>query len=165
MEYQYEKHIEESCSLLAGLEGAIVAQILINIVDSEFNVVFLDTDKGVFSLQGEMGAEYLGIRRLDLMPKQTDDEGYIVCPYQPFEYFFGKEIIQIHQIGEAWNGHGFELCFDNEPEKTIIVQSIYTGDKPKNFDDCLRLGIGNYQFEYKKHSKATLTDAKNRAAD
>ncbi|MDA9981973.1 hypothetical protein N9H39_04415 [Gammaproteobacteria bacterium] len=165
MEYQYEKYIKESCKLLPELEGAVVSQILVNIVDPEFNVVFLDTDKGVFSLQGEMGAEYLGIRKLDLMPEQTDDEGYIVCPYEAFEYFVGKKVIRVHQIGEAWNGHGFELCFENEPEKTIIVQSIYTGDKPKEFEDCLRLGIGNYQFEYKKHNKANSADAKSRAVD
>ena len=150
MEYEYKKYIKESCKLLPELEGAIVSQILVNIVDPEFNVVFLKTDKGVFSLQGEMGAEYLGVRKLDSMPEQTDDEGYIICPYKAFECFVGKKIIQAHQIGEAWNGHGFELCFDNMPDKTMIVQSIYTGDKPEEFEDCLRLGVGNYQFRYKR---------------
>ncbi|NNK84392.1 MAG: hypothetical protein HKO91_02415, partial [Desulfobacterales bacterium] len=79
MEYEYKKYIKESCKLLPELEGAIVSQILVNIVDPEFNVVFLKTDKGIFSLQGEMGAEYLGVRKLDLMPEQKDDEGYIIC--------------------------------------------------------------------------------------
>ncbi len=52
MEYQYEKYIKESCKLLPELEGALVSQILVNIVDPEFNAVFLATNKGVFALQG-----------------------------------------------------------------------------------------------------------------
>ena len=150
MEYEYDKYIKKSCQLLPTLEGAIVLQILVNIVEPEFNVVFLKTDKGVFSLQGEKGAEYLGVRKIDLMPELTNNQGYIICPHEPFECFLGGKIIQAHQIGEAWNGHGFEFCFENMPDITMIVQSIYTGDKPKEFEDCLRLGVGNYQFEYNR---------------
>lgn len=95
------------------IRGCGFLQILVNIVEPEFNVVFLDADKGVFSLQGEMGAEYLGVRKLSLSPEQTDDEGYVACLYQPFEYFAGKKIIQAHQINEAWNGYGVELSFEN----------------------------------------------------
>ena len=97
-----------------------------------------------------MGSEYLGVRKLEIMPEQTYDEVYSICPYEPFECFVGKKIIQAHQIGEAWNGHGFELCFEKVPDRTMIVQSIYTGDKPDDFEDCLRLGVAIYQFEYKK---------------
>ena len=150
MEYEYKKYIKESCKLLPELEGAMVSEILVNIVDPEFNAVFLKTDKGVFSLHGEMGSEYLGVRKLELMPEQTDDKGYRICPYETFECFVGKKIIQAHQIGEAWKGHGIELCFEKMPNKTMIVQSIYTGDKPEEFEDCLRLGVGNYQFEYNR---------------
>jgi len=150
MEYRYQEYIKESCKLLPDLEGAIVLQVLVNVVDPEFNVVYLKTDKGVYSIQGEMGSEYLGIRKLEEMPEITNDEGYIISSFKPFTIFEGKKIKQAHQVGEAWNGHGFELCFENEPNKTMIVQSIYSGDKPEEFDDCLRLGIGSYYYEYKK---------------
>jgi hypothetical protein len=50
-------------------------------------------------------------------------------------------------IGEAWNGHGFEICFEGLLGKTMLVQSIYAGEKPEGFDDCIRLGTGNYFWQ------------------
>jgi hypothetical protein len=29
------------------------------------------------------------------------------------------------------------------------VQSIYSGDKPKELEDCLRLGVGSYENLWK----------------
>lgn len=54
------------------------------------------------------------------------------------------EYVRDRTIGSAWNGHGVELSFVGVPNKTVIVQSIYAGNKPTDQEDCLRLGIGSY---------------------
>ena len=76
MSYDYEKDTKEACALLEVLEGAMVLSILINVVGPEFNVVYLETDKGVFSLQGEVGGEYLGVHRMSELPELTNEDGY-----------------------------------------------------------------------------------------
>ena len=143
-----DSNIRNRCRLLPELEGAVISAILVNVVDPEFNIVYIDTDIGSYSIHGESGGEYLGVRKINSMPGQITDEGYRICPYQPFERFVGRKIAAVHQIGKIWKGHGFELCFEKMPNETMIVQSIYAGDKPEDFEDCLRLGIGSYQFEY-----------------
>jgi len=150
MEYEYEKDISEACTLLAELEGAEVMSIRINVVDPEFNVVYLGTNKGVFSIQGEVGGEYLGVHRLQELPAITDQDGYIICKYSPFEIFEGHTISQARQIGSAWHGHGFELTFNDLLAQSMIIQSIYCGAKPEGFEDCLRLGVGHYENEWVK---------------
>lgn len=150
MSYDYEKDIKDACSLLEELEGTIILNILINVVDPEFNVVYLDTDKGAFSLQGEVGGEYLGVHRMNELPEITNQEGYIICKYPPFEIFEGRTISQARQIGSVWHGHGFEFTFLGVLTKTMIVQSIYCGAKPEALEDCLRLGVGNYENEWVK---------------
>lgn len=150
MEYNYEEYVKESNILLPELEGALVETILINVVDPEFNVVYLETDKGIFALQGEIGGEYLGVHRLTELPQITNQDGYIICKYPPFNMFEGKTISQARQIGYAWHGHGYEFCFEGILTRTMIVQSIYCGSKPPDLEDCLRLGVGYYENEWKK---------------
>ncbi|WP_108650239.1 hypothetical protein [Dongshaea marina] len=150
MEYNYELYIKESNTLLPVLEGACVKTILINVVDPEFNVVYLETDKGVFSLQGEMGGEYLGVHRRSELPEITNQDGCIICKHQPFNMFEGKTISQARQIGAAWHGHGYEFNFEGVFNRTMIVQSIYCGAQPKGLGDCLRLGVGYYENEWRK---------------
>jgi hypothetical protein len=150
MNYDYQKDIDESCKLISNLEGAVLNDFLVNIVEPEFNVVFLDTNKGVFALQGEVGGEYLGIRILSEMPSLVDDQGYIICHYPPFQMFVGKTIGQARHIGTAWNGHGFEITFIGMAEKSMIIQSIYSSPKPEKLEDCLKLGIGNYEYVWNK---------------
>jgi len=150
MNYDYQKDIELSCALLSELEGCLLEAVLINVVDPEFNVVYLQTNKGSFSLQGEVGGEYLGVHVLDTMPEITNQDGYIICKYEPFEIFVGRPISQARQIGSAWHGHGFELTFEGCPNKSMIVQSIYCGSKPDQLEDCLRLGVGFYENEWVK---------------
>lgn len=148
--YDYTKDIESSCTLLSDLEGAVLEAVLINVVDPEFNVVYLQTTQGIFALQGEVGGEYLGVHRLDAMPEVTNQESYIVCKYEPFEKFVGNSISQARQIGTAWHGHGFEFTFNGCTNKSMIVQSIYCGSKPEQLEDCLRLGVGLYENEWAK---------------
>lgn len=150
MKYDYEQYTKDSSKLLCELEGALLKTILINVIEPEFNVVYLSTDKGIFSMQGEIGGEYLGVHRLEEVPEITDQDGYIICKYPPFSIFEGCTISEARQIGSAWHGHGYELCFHGILNKSMIVQSIYCGVKPENLEDCLRLGIGNYQNEWKR---------------
>ena len=149
MSENYEQYIDEACKLLKELEGAFLEQVLINTVQDEFNVVYLKTSKDVFCLQGEIGGEYLGVRKLAEMPEITSDDGYEITKYSPFEQFEGHEIVQTRQLGTAWNGHGFEINFKELHTKSMLVQSIYCGSAPKELDDCLRLGVGIYKNENK----------------
>ncbi|MFD2177084.1 hypothetical protein [Veronia pacifica] len=145
MDKNYERYIEDACKLLGDLEGALLEQVLINTVQDEFNVVYLKTSKGNFCLHGESGGEYLGIRNLIEVPKLTNEDGYAISTYPPFQQFEGHEIVKVRQIGTAWNGHGFEFNFKGLHTISMLVQSVYCGSAPDNLDDCLRLGIGMYQ--------------------
>ena len=150
MHEDYEGYTKESSKLLPKLEGATLHTVLINVVDPEFNVVYLGTSNGVFALQGEVGGEYLGVHECPDLPEITNQDGYIICKHQPFERFVGKTIAQARQIGDVWNGHGYELAFSGEENHTMIVQSIYCGVEPKELSDCLRLGVGVYENQWAK---------------
>ena len=138
----YEAYTKESSKLLPKLEGATLHTVLINVVDPEFNVVYLGTSSGVFALQGEVGGEYLGVHEFPELPEITNQDGYIICKHQPFERFVGKTIAQARQIGDVWNGHGYELAFSGEENYTMIVQSIYCGVEPKERLSSISCGIG-----------------------
>lgn len=147
MNSNYEQYIQEACILLKEIEGATLQQVLINTVQNEFNVVYLKTNNGVYCLQGEMGGEYLGIHSKSEMPEITNIDGFVICTYEPFKKFEGHEISQTRQIGTAWNGHGFEINFKGLHTTSMLIQSIYCGSYPEALDDCLRLGVGDYQNE------------------
>lgn len=144
VDYDYSNDVNAAVRLLDDLEGALVARILVNVVIPEFNVVYLITDRGCFALQGEIGGEYLGIHKLDDEPIEVKEDGYIISSYQPFSQFERRRIVAARTFGEVWNGHGFELSFEGIVDKTMLVQSIYSGEKPTELEDCLRLGIGHY---------------------
>ena len=138
--------------MLPDLEGSTIISIRVNVVDPEFNVVYLKTDKGIFSLQGEVGGEYLGVHLLNELPEITNQDGYVVCKYRPFEISEGCKISQARQIGGAWQGHRFEFSFSEVPTKSMIDQSIYCGAKPEGLEDCLRLGGGHYENEWNSYT-------------
>ena len=86
-------------------------------------------------------------RRAEQFKEETFNEGSCVCRLPILEQFVGFEVVEVRPIGEAWNGHGFEISFKGVPDKTLILQSIYTGSEPKGFDDCMRIGVGNYVYQ------------------
>jgi hypothetical protein len=73
--YNYPKLIEESSALMPVFVGkTLMSSVLINVVEPEFNVVYLNLDNEYFSIQGEIGGEYLGIHRLTELPEITDQD-------------------------------------------------------------------------------------------
>ncbi|MBQ4835695.1 hypothetical protein [Pseudoalteromonas luteoviolacea] len=85
-------------------------------------------------------------RRIEQFQEESPNEGSCVCRVPILEQFIGFEVVEVRQIGEVWNGHGFELSCKDVPDKTLIGQSIFTGSEPEDFDDCMRIGVGNYIY-------------------
>ena len=50
------------------LEGCLLREVLVHIVEPEFNVFFLVTDDGVWGISGRVGSEVLSISRAQNMP-------------------------------------------------------------------------------------------------
>ena len=61
---------------------------------------------------------------------------------------------QARAIGEAWNGHGIEISFSGILDRTLIIQSIESGDMPAEFADCLRVGVVQYTYSHERGADA-----------
>lgn len=147
MKYNYPKLIRERSKDLKNIEGQVLEKILIHVVEPEYNVLYLKFSNGWYEAKGEIGSEILGFHKSNEIPQEDKSHpGSWIGPYRPFDFFIGKTVASTRHIGSAWNGHGYEISFKEIPEKTLIVQSIYTDPKPDAFEDCLRLGIGTYSF-------------------
>ena len=148
MEYDYEKIIKEGSSDLASIKGQRLDQALANIVADEINVVHLLFGGIWYSVHGLVGSEVMGfIRRTEQFQEERINDGSYVGRLPILDQFVGLEVAEVRHIGEAWNGHGFEISFKDVPDKTLILQSIYTGSEPKEFNDCMRIGAGNYVYQ------------------
>jgi hypothetical protein len=101
-------------------------------------------DGAVWCIQGRIGGEVLQIIPVEETPVEKEEGIVCVKRFEPFSIFLNRRIVQARSIGSAWNGHGFEFSFDGLPDRTMIVQSIYAGEKAAGFEDCLRLGVGYY---------------------
>ena len=147
MSYNYPKLIEQKTKALKDIEGQKLEKVLVHVVEPEYNVLYLKFPIGWYSAQGEIGSEILGFCKSAEIPvEDNSNEGSYISSYKPFEIFIGKIVDSTRHIGNAWNGHGFEISFKELLDKTLIVQSIYSGQKPEGFEDCLRLGIGVYSY-------------------
>lgn len=148
MEYDHEKIISDGSSDLQFIRGQRLDAALANIVADEINAVHLLFDSVWYSAHGLIGSEVMGFkRRNEQFCEEATNEGSCVCKLPVLEQFVGLEVVETRQIGEAWNGHGFEFSFLGLPEKTLILQSIYTGSEPRDFGDCMRIGVGNYVYQ------------------
>ncbi|MCF6314639.1 MAG: hypothetical protein L3J39_19480 [Verrucomicrobiales bacterium] len=144
--HDYPKIIARSNPCIESLCNALLQEIVVQVVDPEFNALFLKTDKGVFAIQGTIGSEIVEIvESQNEFPAITTGEGSFISRHLPFERFIGHQIESIREIGEAWNGHGYEISFSNIFDSTMIVQSIYSPPKPDGLEDCLRLGVASYE--------------------
>lgn len=144
--YDYPKIIARSKPNIEKLHGALVEEIVVQIVDPEFNVLFLKTDRGAFAMQGAIGSEIVEVVALESpFPEIATEEGMSVTRHPHFDRFISHRIESIREIGEAWNGHGYELSFSDIFDASMIVQSIYCSPKLEGLEDCLRLGVVSYQ--------------------
>jgi hypothetical protein len=155
-DYDYKSMIDEAASLLTQLEGRLLLQFLTHIVEPEFNAAYLVLEDGVFSIHGRVGGEVLQIILVNEAPPESAETNAAVKLFAPFSIFLNRRIVQARSIGSAWNGHGFELSFEGLPDRTMIVQSIYAGEKPPDFDDCLRFGIGFYIFDARSDMRGSV---------
>lgn len=146
MEFDYPTLIARSAEFMVKLEGQVLLDIRVNVVVPEFNVVYLGLDNGVYAIQGQIGSEILGIIEIARLPDLTEQNSSKIRTHPFYNRFLGKRINQVRMIGGAWNGHGFELSFERLLGETMLIQSIYAGDSEKDFSDCLRLGIGHYEW-------------------
>lgn len=148
MEYDYEKIIKERSSDLESIKGQKLDSALANVIADEINVVHLLFGGTWYSVHGLVGSEVMGLRRrAEQFVEESSSEGSCVCKLPILEQFIGLEVVEVRHIGAAWNGHGFEFSFKDVPDKTLILQSIYTGSEPEDFDDCMRIGVGNYIYQ------------------
>jgi len=143
--YNYPELILQKTADLPKIVGLSLEKALVNYVADEFNVLYLKAGGRWFAAQPEIGGEILGFHELGASPKerQTSDGSGIVS-FVMFDRFMGAQVTAVRQMGEAWNGHGFELSFDGIVDHTLLVQSIFTGSEPEDYSDCLRLGVGSY---------------------
>lgn len=143
--YNYPELILKKTADLLKIVGLTLEKTLINYVADEFNVLYLKADGRWFAAQPEIGGEILGFHELGTSPTEgptSDGSGIVNCAM--FERFIGARVTAVRQMGEAWNGHGFELSFYGIVDHTLLVQSIHTGSEPEDYSDCLRLGVGSY---------------------
>lgn len=148
MEPDYERLIKERCADLELVKGGTIEEALAQIVRPEINVVYLKIDGNWFAAHGEIGSEIMGFHKCKEKKIEKVSEEFTWTGTLPIlDQFVGSKIVEIRHIGTVWNGHGFEFSFENEPSKTLILQSIYTGSEPKDFVDCMRIGVGNYLYE------------------
>ena len=143
---EYSSWTRAARSGLEEVEGRVLREFFVQVVGHEYNQAWLVLEDGLYVIAGRLGSEILGIR-----PDDEQRASEIWASSQPnrfpaFDQFAGRTLVQARMIGEAWNGHGFEFTFEGLPSKSMIIQSIYSSPKPEDYDDCIRLGVGDYSF-------------------
>jgi len=126
--------------LIRDIEGETLKYVRVHTAVPEIDIVFLHFEDYVVEVFGAVGSEILKVE----ISSRSHDVATVKLPI--LEAFEEKRINQIRIIGEAWNGYGFEISFDEPFDKTLLIQSIYCGHKPEGFEDCLRIGIGHYIY-------------------
>lgn len=141
---EYKNIAEIAKSKLSEITGKVLVDFLVDVVEPEFNIAYLIFTDSVYAVNGTMGSEVITINKTDYKHINIDNRDLRI--FKPYLIFHNKKIIQARSIGTEWNGHGFEISFEGMCDKSMIIQSIYVGDKPKEFEDCIRLGIGQYFY-------------------
>lgn len=148
MSYDYPEIIVSITADLESIKGRTLTRLLVNAVNHEFNVLYLKFEADWFAVSPYIGGEILAFQKCEAPSEgKADDRSTRTLPFPQFGIFENRKVATTRHIGEAWNGHGFEFTFADLFDKTLIVQSIYTGGEPKDFFDCLRLGIGTYFYD------------------
>lgn len=154
MDYDYESIIKENCVDLVSVKEKVIEAALAHIVTDEINAVHLSIGGTWYTVSGVMGSEVMGFaKRKEQFCEEQINEVSRVCRLPILEQFIGEEIVEVRQIGKASNGHGFELSFRGVPDRTLILQSIYTGAEPEDLVDCMRIGVGTYVYQIPEPSQ------------
>jgi hypothetical protein len=161
-DHDYARRESETLRDLKQLEGLRLTRVLVQIVAPEFNCIDLVFEEAAFEVCGQIGSEIIGIKKLPEIPRPSDTGHIQTVDFEPFSIFVGRLIVQARAIGSAWNGHGIELSFEGLPDRTMLIQSIYSGDKPAEYEDCLRLGIGTYWHTWPE-PQPILTDVSTKS--
>lgn len=152
--YQYRERETQFRKQLGRLNGRVLRDVLLQIIEPEINIVVLVFEDAVFSVQGQIGGELLNV--IEAPPPATESLGPRAW-YQAFEpaaQFRGKAVAQVRAVGEAWNGHGLEVSFAKYQAHTLIITSIDSGNAPEGFNDCLKVGVADYSYEYRRDPQA-----------
>lgn len=128
---------------LENLHGKELESSFIHAVSDEINQVFLQIGGEWFVVVGKKGSESVKFAP-SADPITLDLELRRMPMIAQFE---GLKIAAIENMGDEWAGSGFQISFDEIYDKGLIIQSIYSGAKPENFDDCLRVGVANYIYK------------------
>ncbi|EIW15710.1 MULTISPECIES: hypothetical protein [Pelosinus] len=144
MNNDYKGTITISKQKLVEIEGKVLVDFLVQVVEPEFNIAYLIFSDSVYAINGAYNSEVLSINRA--VKKDLRDMDSQLKRFEPYSVFINKKIVQMRSIGEEWNGHGFEISFAGIHDKSMIIQSIYAGDRANDFDDCIKLGIGHYFY-------------------
>ena len=144
--YEYPVHEEAFRNGLAGLEGRKLQFVLLQIVEPEINQVVLAFEESAFAVHGAVGGEVLQI--VPMAEPFSCEAGPATWweVFQPAVRFEGCAVAQARAIGEAWNGHGLELCFEGHTSESLIISSIDSRPAPGGFGDCLRVGVAKYHY-------------------
>ncbi len=145
---RYKELIENEKQNILALKNKVLVDFFVDIVEPEINIAYLVFVDNSYAVSGAIGSEIITMTQTE--SKYLQIENKQLKQFEPYSIFLNKKIIQVRSIGEEWNGHGFEISFEGMHDKTMILQSIYSGDKPEGFDDCIRLGIGQYYYSYDK---------------
>jgi len=129
------------------LEGKRLECVKVHYVEPEFNILYLwFEDSSIYSIHGGNGSEVLLISKID--SEMVNSKMSLLFNYPDYSVFLGDIISQVRVIGGEWNGHGIEISFCTNYNETMIVQSVYAGDKPEGYDDCIRLGVCSYKYSF-----------------
>lgn len=142
MEYaEIEQLLVES---LEAIKGKRLVRAIAQILEPEFNLLYLVFEDASYQVSGRRGSEVIGLRLIDEPIPNNELGSARTIDFAPFSIFVGHTVAQARPLGRAWNGHGLEIVFVDVPGRTLLVQSIYGGHQPEGFEDCLRLGVGQY---------------------
>ena len=148
MSYNYEPIQRASHRIAEALSGQLLTSIHVHLVDGEANVVYLISNRNGFVIDGAADGEILRIARLDASIEELRQSDMNIVDCRPFGIFLQHQVREIREIGLPWKGHGWEISFEGLFGKTMIVQSIYGAPKPEGFENCLRLGVAEYQWDF-----------------
>ena len=60
-DYDYPELIREACRALSEVEGKVLVDVLVQVVEPEFNAITLVFEDGAYQISGRIGSEILGI--------------------------------------------------------------------------------------------------------